>query len=312
MNLSRLPLPLLYIRLTLDRSHRMHIPAYDLRIHYRDFAYQNSRRLRMANPNISEATAKTFAELLSGPIVDIHVGSDENKRSWSLHRNLLCHHSDYFAEVFPEDAKKKSGHQLDLPEDDPGGFELLVKWLYQGRIDDVSDMPVERKWDYATACQKLYVLCERFNISQLKNVAMDQYRKGIHQAGLVPDPEEIKPIYDKAAPGSPFRKLVIRIAARQIMDPDQDKDAQSYRSCFEGNPDFAVDLVNAIREGAGGKLFADPTEDGDCEYHEHENGASCESKETQVNGIVRGRGPKGKDKGKQRASDANILSDATE
>ena len=38
-------------------------------------------------------------------------------------------------------------------EDDPRAFELLVKWLYQGEIDDVTHMPLDRKWDYADACQ---------------------------------------------------------------------------------------------------------------------------------------------------------------
>ena len=38
-------------------------------------------------------------------------------------------------------------------EDDPRAFELLVKWLYQGKIDNVSDMPLDKKWDYADSCQ---------------------------------------------------------------------------------------------------------------------------------------------------------------
>ena len=37
--------------------------------------------------DIREATAKTFAELLSGPIMEVRVG--KNRRRWSLHRNLL-------------------------------------------------------------------------------------------------------------------------------------------------------------------------------------------------------------------------------
>lgn len=140
-------------------------------------------------------------------------------------------------------------------EEDPGAFELLVKWLYQGKIDDVSAMPMDKKWDYADSCQKLYLLCTRIGLPQLKNFAIDQFRKGCNEAGLVPGPEEIKPIYDKTPPKSPFRSLVSKIAARQIMDPDSDRDASTYRSCFEGSPDFAVDVINAIRSGAGGKLF---------------------------------------------------------
>lgn len=204
--------------------------------------------------------------------MDVYVG--ESKRHWSLHRNLLCHHSAYFKDHAAED--KKNGTKLELLDDDPRAFELLVKWLYQGKIDDVSDMPTEKKWIYADACQKLYVLCDKIEMPQLKNFAIDQFRKGCFEAGLVPGPEEMKPIYDKTPSSSPFRKLVSRIAARQIMDPENQNDARMYKMCVEGNPDFAIDVINAIREGAGGTLFPDPTEGRGCIYHEHNDGQVCD------------------------------------
>ena len=196
---------------------------------------------------------------------------------WSLHQNLLSHHSPYFQAQLADESTftKKGSRRLDFPESDPSAFELLIKWLYQGHIDDVSTMPNDRKWDYADACQKLYVLCEKAQLPQLKNIAIDQFRKGCHEAGLVPGPEEMKPIYESTGVGSPFRKLVSRIAARQIMDPGNVRDAATYRMCFEGSADFAIDIINAIREGTGGKLFEDPTEKGGCTYHEHDNGATC-------------------------------------
>jgi hypothetical protein len=104
---------------------------------------------------------------------------------------------------------------------------------------------------------------------------MDQYRKALNQAGLVPDAEELNVIYRQSVELSPFRKLMVDIAARQIMDPESDKNAESYRQCFEHNPDFAVDLVNAIKKGMGGLLFDDPTEQKDCEYHDHNEGPNC-------------------------------------
>lgn len=207
--------------------------------------------------------------------MDIYVG--KSKRHWSLHRNLLCHHSTFFKDQVIEEGDK-NGSKLELTDDDPRAFELLVKWLYQGRIDDVSEMPTDRKWDYADTCQKLYLLCDKINIPQLKNFAIDQFRKGCFEAGLVPGPEEIKPIYDNTPPLSPFRKLVSRIAARQIMDPGNGSDAGIYRMCFDGNTDFAIDVINAIREGAGAKLFQDPTEGNGCVYHEHDNGQLCDSR----------------------------------
>lgn len=210
-------------------------------------------------------------------MIDIYVGAA--KRHWALHRNLLCHHSELLEAELHGDGNKRLD-RLDLLDYDPAGFELLVKWLYQGRLDDVSDMAdANQKYDYAVSCHKLYLLCDRFDMPQLKNVAMDQYRKGLNQAELVPDADEIDEIYRKSPSGSPFRRLMTRIAARQIMDPESNRDAETYRQCFENNPDFAVDLVKAMKLGTGGMLFEDPTDTGhECDYHDHEAGPNCHIK----------------------------------
>ncbi|KAI4744855.1 hypothetical protein E4T44_15115 [Aureobasidium sp. EXF-8845] len=208
----------------------------------------------MARANVSDITAKTFAELLSGPTIDFYVG--EERRHWSLHRNLLCHHSPYFESEFLADETSKPSRrsEVELPDQDPVGFELLVKWLYQGTLDDTSDMTDEKKYDYSVACHKLYLLCNKFDMPVLRNESIDRYRQGLLEAQLVPDAEEINEIYRSSPVGSPFRKLMAQIAARQIMDPDSEKNAESYRNCFKDNPDFAVDMVNAIKAGTGGML----------------------------------------------------------
>ncbi|KAK0658360.1 hypothetical protein DIS24_g4774 [Lasiodiplodia hormozganensis] len=236
----------------------------------------NSHRLRV------QAHAKNErARLLSGPLVEVVVGAGDGKRQWSIHRNLLSYHSDYLAsELQTDDAtKNRTGNKLELSEDDPKGFELFVKWLYQGKLDDVSNVSgAESKYDYAVACHRLFMLCERFDMPHLKNMAIDQYRKGLNEARLVPDADEINEIYRNSPKGSPFRDLMTRIAARQIMDPDSDRDAEGYRHCFATSPDFAVDLVNAIKSGSGGFLFDDPTDGDDCLYHDHEHGPNCYTK----------------------------------
>ena len=230
---------------------------------------------------IDASEAKQLRQrLLSGPTVDIIVGKE--KRHWTLHRNLLCHHSTYFEAEFlgnevPK-GKKPGDQKLELLNDDPAGFELLVKWMYQGRLDEVSELPDDKKYDYSVACHKLYMLCDRFDMPQLKNISIDQYRRGLSDVQLVPDAEEINDIYRQSPPGSPFRKLMTQIAARQIMDPDSEKDAESYRACFENNPDFAVDMVTAIKSGSGGILFDDPTSGNECNYHDHISGQSCHTK----------------------------------
>lgn len=204
-----------------------------------------------------------------------------------LHQKLLLHHSRFFDEahtVNGEHKRIKDG-KLQLPDEDPEAFELLVKWLYQGRIEDVSKIPKEHRWDFAFTCQKLYMLSTTIGLPQLQNLAMDQFRKGCHDTNLVPGPEEMLPIYSKTPPGSSFRKLVSKIAARQIMDPDNVRDANTYRQCFESSPDFAIDVINEIRAGTGGSLFDDPTEGNSCRYHDHKDGETCQKSVKFMNGV---------------------------
>lgn len=216
--------------------------------------------------------------LLSGPMIDIYVG--DARRRWTLHRNLLCHHSEQLEAELEGASSADRKDALDLPDHDPAGFELLVKWLYQGKLDDVSDLvDANQKYEYAVNCHALYLLCDRFDMPQLKNVAMDQFRKGLNEAQLVPDADEIDDIYRKSPAGSPFRRLMVKIAARQIMDPDSDRDVNTYRQCFENNADFAIELVSAIRQGTGGMLLEDPTDKGnECEYHDHQDSPNCNIK----------------------------------
>jgi len=164
---------------------------------------------------------------------------------------------------------------VELLDDDPQAFELLVKWLYQGKIDRVSTMPMDKKWEYAYACQQLYVLCEKINLPLLKNLAIDEFRRGCHEAALVPGPEEMRPIYQRTPRSSPFRQLVSSIAARQIMDPEGEYGASNYEECFAANPDFAIDVIDSIKRGFDLRLLKDPTEDDGCYYHDHRHGQRC-------------------------------------
>lgn len=82
-------------------------------------------------------------------------------------------------------------------------------------------------------------------------------------------------MYRTASEGSRMRSLMIRIAARQIMDPEVERDVQAYAGCFASSPEFAVGLVGEIRRLSGGILFGDPTSGETCEYHEHAKGEAC-------------------------------------
>ncbi len=228
----------------------------------------------LAYSQLSDHAKGLRKRLLSGPVVDIYIGA--TREHWVVHQNLLNYYSNYFETDLHahEVSNDQNATTLELPDDDPKGFEILVKWLYQGLLDDTSGFSDEQKYDYAVACHGLYLLCHRLDLSLLKNFAIDLYRQNLHEAQLVPDAEEINNIYRASSPDSPFRKLMVHIAARQLMDPEVDRDAKTYRSCFD-DPDFSIEIINAIRGMTGGMLLQDPTGGNACDWHDHEDQSTC-------------------------------------
>lgn len=244
------------------------------------------------------------------------MGSGDDARSWHLHRSLLAYHSPVFAAQLdtpaapaklpptaaaaapPEPTAPDSGTQLvprptssssssprsappdphttlSLPGTSPDAFALLVKWLYQGRLTRSASLPASEIWPYTFRCQQLHALAAHFRLPRLQNAAMDEFRHGCNAASLVPAAHEIALAYGSEPPGSEMRRLVSAIAARQMLDPDAARRAAEWRLCFD-IPDFAMDLVDAMRAGVGGLLLPDPTEDRGCVYHVHGEGELCD------------------------------------
>lgn len=208
--------------------------------------------------------------LLTGPTISIFTGPE--RKQWTLHLKLLAHQSPFFASRTESD-----DDQLEYLDDNPLGWSLLVAYFYRSSLPPLSDFrSPNTKYEHAVACHSLYILCFRFSIPALANLAIDRLRRCLHTAHLVPDADEIHEMYNSSPEGSGMRNLMIRIAARQIMDPEVERDVQAYFGCFEKSPEFAVGLVREIRRLSGGVLFGNPNAGSGCEYHEHAEGEACD------------------------------------
>lgn len=64
------------------------------------------------------------------------VGATDETRSWVLPKNLIIHHSPFFAAALKGSFLESSSNSIKLIEDDPAIFELFVQWLYLGRINE--------------------------------------------------------------------------------------------------------------------------------------------------------------------------------
>lgn len=202
---------------------------------------------------MKEEAEQPDKSLLTGPTISIIVGNE--KKTWILHSKLLSFHSSFLAASRPEVADDK----LEFLNDDPAAWSLLVKYLYQGSLPSLlkSSSAIE-KYEHAVICHKLYNLSLRFSIPKLANLAMDRFRESLRSAHLVPDPEELSQMYTSSPAGSGMRKLLTKVAARQIMDPAKERDVKDYQVLLEREVGFAVGFIAEIRRQTGGVLLDDP------------------------------------------------------
>ncbi|KAI9849135.1 MAG: hypothetical protein M1837_005365 [Sclerophora amabilis] len=215
----------------------------------------------------------SISNLLEGPTVKVEVGS--LKRCWHLHKSLLCHCSPFFEKAFQGNFKEASEGFMELPDDDGAAFALFVQWLYQGSIEGTPDGTKADQWKYAQRYFELYVLADKLMIPALKNMAIDHYRRTCRKSQQGPGPSHLTAIYTRTEQSSPFRRLACELTARVFMRPGTCRGAVIYRPVIEAEPDFAVDMLDYIREHMGRKVLPYPFSADDSLYHDQEDEERC-------------------------------------
>ncbi|KPI41018.1 uncharacterized protein AB675_8147 [Cyphellophora attinorum] len=81
-----------------------------------------------------------------GPVTTVHVGTDEDKRTFRIHLNLMRDNSEYFNTMFIHGFKEKVDNEVILEEYTSEAFSIFVDWLYVGflkpshKSDDLVDV----------------------------------------------------------------------------------------------------------------------------------------------------------------------------
>lgn len=60
------------------------------------------------------------------------VGTGDERKSFALHKSLVCKRSEYFRASLGGDWKESHTGQIELSEDDPKVFALYIQSLYVG------------------------------------------------------------------------------------------------------------------------------------------------------------------------------------
>jgi hypothetical protein len=196
-------------------------------------------------------THHSIIHLYDGPRATILVGPQ--RQEFSLPKNLLEHHSRYFAKTFAGPWTEGTDHTLILDEDDVDLFRMLIQWIYTGRVSLTSGVQKSEKMvpgSLITHYIQFLVLADKLEIFGMEAEVVGKVRElfsGFTSDYDIPCCDRIHVHLAYGLPKNhPMRALIVR-ASIQNFFRYADK-ASSTKIWIEGKdyPDFAVDLLDTV------------------------------------------------------------------
>lgn len=179
--------------------------------------------------------------------------------------------------MFTGPFKEASDNSAHFPEDDIDAWELLVQWLYQGRLTPLILSPNRDKTEIAALEKrvKLYCLAETYGITHLMDSTIDTLAQIYKVRTRTPDLSTFHYAYAHTLEHSPLRALMSRWFYHLLVTRD---DAHPTRYGTETMFSLAVeqpDLVHDLFELMRGQMASvpagvmDPGSVDLCTYHQH-------------------------------------------
>lgn len=99
-------------------------------------------------------------------LVTVTVTSNGKEDTYSIHKNLLCHHSPFFDRAFNGNFQEGVSQSMNLPEVEAEVFGLLVHWLYEHNIHDETEDNVIDLTESTSILPKLIQLAKLWLLAQ--------------------------------------------------------------------------------------------------------------------------------------------------
>ncbi len=205
-------------------------------------------------------------------IIKVVVG--EPKVTHLVHESVLSRCS-FFEKCLTSGMREQEEKVVNLPEDDPNGFAVIVEWLYAGTIAKDLD-----NWTLAYA----YIAADKYAMPKLQNTIMDFIRQR-RKRNLRINPLWVLKIWKQTIAHSPLRDLafdqlrwdVSRYRDYYIENSDKDRYSKEMQKLMK-NADFGLALVHGPTGDDRWKQTNSSWNEG-CFYHVHQDGEICEQEQ---------------------------------
>ncbi|KAG9238601.1 hypothetical protein BJ875DRAFT_437380 [Amylocarpus encephaloides] len=193
-------------------------------------------------PSIVPKKEQMLHEVQGHELITIFIGPKREK--FSLHKDLLCAHSSYFAitlKIYTKnDLKKARINELHMPDEDPIIFGFLNDYLYRSLLPTQS----------ADYFPELYSMAERLCMEDLMNKTVDSLKNLLATGTAFYSSVAVKNVYAITDEGSKFRDLVMFTLAAVFNDNRNPPMEwwKAYQDVMEAVPRIAVDLFRVQLE----------------------------------------------------------------
>ncbi|KIW61650.1 hypothetical protein PV05_01749 [Exophiala xenobiotica] len=242
--------------------------------------YVKPESLEALRASANNTTSFSYA---AADIITVNVGP--NKVAYGLHRGILVSGCPFFEKCLRSGMREAQEKTVNLPEEQTEAFDILVRWMYSGRIALGGAKQQERFID-------AYLLADKFCMHALQNAIMDALRKACKPFDIWP--ETLHCVWKNSTGNCKLRKFCfdfvyftlsnlriwhgthLYITASKVFREQMDELMQS------GSPVMNAlfwKLADSGMESSRmtGELGLNPASLSGCFYHAHKDGEKCKS-----------------------------------
>lgn len=132
-----------------------------------------------------------------------------------MHDALLVAHSRFFQAACTGRFRESVEHIVRLPEEEPEDFETFLLWLYTQSLEHVESPDVNQHYE---ALFKQYFLADRLQMRSLRNAVVEAVIELEHASDFVPSTDLVNATFERTAPTSPLRRLVVDMHVADVRD----------------------------------------------------------------------------------------------
>jgi len=183
--------------------------------------------------------------------------------------------------MFMGDFKEATEDLATFPEDSPTLFEVLIEWVYTGKLRELKTHPVTKTINYSP--ELMYQLADKFCMEHLMDTIISAYILHYKQQNIIPNVEEMKLGYK--IPGKPFRDLTVRFLHYLLTEFRQNTgttlwSTKDIQEMLITNGDMFTDYLELVRSHPSSTTVNDPRQLPLCTFHLHGKNEECEHKST--------------------------------